>query len=112
MIDQVFESVAALGCGGQTQPVACGDSAQNGEEGFGRDVVAFVDDDESVVGGEFFDVVPAGKGGKQGDIQDSGSLRPSAADLAAFEVQVLVNTVALLVGQGLAVDQDESGSGA
>ena len=70
MIDQVFEPVAAFRSRGQTEPVARGYAAQDAEECAGGDVVAFVDDDESVVGGDVFDVVAAGKVfGQQGDVQ-------------------------------------------
>jgi len=61
VIDQVFEPVAAFRSRGQAEPVARGYAAQHAEECAGGDVMAFVHDDESVVGGDVFDVVAAGK---------------------------------------------------
>ena len=90
MVDEVFESVSALGCGRQPEPVAGGYSVEHVEECARRDVVAFVDDHESVAGGQFVDLVAARQGRQQCDIEDAGRFGPSAADLSAFESEVLL----------------------
>ena len=107
MVDQVFESVAALRCRGQSEPVARRYPVENAEECTGGDVVTFVDDDESVAGGDVLDVFATGKCRQQCDVEDAGDLRPSTADLAALEPQVLLDPVAPLVGEGFAVNQDQ-----
>jgi hypothetical protein len=61
VIDQVFEPVAAFRGGSQSEPVPRGYAAQNAEECAGGDLVAFIHDDETVVGGDVFYVVAARK---------------------------------------------------
>ena len=61
MIEQIFEPVAAFRRCGQSEPVSRGYAAQDAEECARRDVVTFVHNDESIVGGEVFDVVAAVK---------------------------------------------------
>ena len=63
VVDEVFKPVAAFGCSGEPEPVFCGYSVEDVEERAGGDVVAFVDDDETVTGGGSFDVVAACQGG-------------------------------------------------
>ena len=68
--DEVVELVAAVGGGGQAEPAAGGDLADGVLEGGGRDVVALVDDDQPVAGGQLRDVVGAGQGLQGGDVDD------------------------------------------
>ena len=89
------------------EPVSGGYSIENVEEGACGDVVAFVDDNETVVSGELFDVVAAGQCGQQCDVDDAGGLGSPTSDLSALESEVLVQPVTPLVRQGFAVDQDE-----
>ena len=63
MVDEVFEPVATFRCGGEPEPVFCGYPIEDVEERAGGDVMAFVGDDETVTGGESFDVVAACQGG-------------------------------------------------
>jgi hypothetical protein len=107
VIDQVFEPVTALRCGGQAEPVPRGYAAQDAEECAGGDVVAFVHNDESVAGGDVLDVVAAGKRRQQRDVEDARGFRTPATDLTACETQVAADPVAPLIGQGLAIDQDQ-----
>ena len=69
-------------------------------------MVAFVDDDEAVPGGDVFRMSPTGQGRQQCDVEDTCGFRASAANLAARESQVFLDAVAPLVGEGLAVDEN------
>lgn len=79
-------------------------AAQDAEECAGGDVVAFVHNDESVVGGDVFDVVAAAKRRQERDVEDARGSRTPATDLTTRETQVAADPVAPLVGQGLAID--------
>jgi hypothetical protein len=57
--DQVVELVAAVRGGGQPEPAPCRDLLDGVLERGGRDVMAFVGDDQAVPGGQFRDVVAA-----------------------------------------------------
>ena len=75
----------------------------------GRDVVALVRDDQPVPGGELGDVVAAGQGLQCDDVDGAVQLRPAAAELTRLDAEELTDPGPPLVGQGLAVDQDERG---
>jgi hypothetical protein len=60
VVDEVFEPISALGCRGESQPVSGRYSVENVEEGACGDMVAFVDDHETVGSGQVFDVLAAG----------------------------------------------------
>ena len=74
MVDEVFKPVAAFGCSGEPEPVFGGYSIEDVEERAGGDVMAFVDNHETVVHREIFDVVAAGKCWQQSHIDDAGGL--------------------------------------
>lgn len=108
--DQVVELVSSVRRRGEAEPAARGDLLYRVLERCGRDVVAFVDDDEAVAGGKFGEVVLPGKGLQGGDVDDAGGLgAAAAAALPGLDSQVLLDAGAPLVGQCLAVDQDECG---
>ncbi len=70
-------------------------------------MVAFVDDDKTVASGEVFDVFTTGECGEQCDVDDFGGFGSPAADLSAFESEVLLQPVTPLVRQCFAVDEDK-----
>lgn len=112
VVDQALKPVAALGCGCEAKPMFGRYSVEDVEEDAGGDVVAFVDNHETVAGREVFDVFPAGEGGQQRDIDDAAGFGSPAADLSALDSEVLLQSVAPLVGERFAVDQNERRSGA
>ena len=68
--DEVVESVAAVGRGGEPEPVAGGDGADGGLECGRRHVMALVDDDEAVAAERLGEVVASGEGLQGGDVDD------------------------------------------
>jgi hypothetical protein len=106
-VDEVIELVAPVWGGGQAQPAAGGDLADGVGECRSRDVVAFVGDDEAVPGGQLADVRPPGEGLQCGDVDGATQLCPAAAQLPRLDVEELADAGAPLVGQGLAIDQDQ-----
>jgi hypothetical protein len=72
-------------------------------------VVALIGDDQPVPGGELRDVVAAGQGLQCGDVDGAAQLHRAAAELTGLDVEELADPGPPLVGQGLAVDQDERG---
>jgi len=72
-------------------------------------VVALVGHDQPVPGGQLSDVVAAGQGLQGDDGDSSAQLGPAAAELPCFHGEELADPGPPLVGQGLAVDQDERG---
>ena len=112
MVDEVFESVAAFRCRGEPKPVLGRNSVEDVEECAGGDMVAFVDDHESVVRGDVFDACPAGERRQQCDVDNAGGLGSPTTDLTALEAEVLLQPVAPLIGQCFAVDEDQGGGGA
>ena len=107
--DQVVELVAAVGGGGQPEPSPGSDLAGRVLERGGRDVVALISDDQPVPGRQFGDVVAAGQGLQGDDVDGAAQLGAAAAELAGFDAEELSDPGPPLVGQGLAVDQDEGG---
>ena len=99
--DEVVELVTSVGGGGEPEPAAGGDLGDGGREGRGGDVVALVDDDQAVAGGEVRDVLCAGEGLQGGDIDDPGGLAASAAPLAGVDPKEFPGADAPLVRQGL-----------
>ena len=76
-----LEAVAPVGGGGEPQPPSHRDVAYGPFEGHGRDVVAFVDDDQPVGRGEFGDVVAAGEALDHGHVDNAGGPVPATAEL-------------------------------
>jgi hypothetical protein len=70
-------------------------------------VMAFVDDDVPVSAGQVRDVGPPGQGGQHCDVDNSAELVAAAADLPGADGQELPDPVPPLLGQGLAIDQDQ-----
>ena len=73
-------------------------------------MVAFIDDDEFVLGEELGGVFLAGDTLDHGDVDDSCRLGLAASDgpdLVGFKVEVLTEAIAPLVDEFLSVDQDE-----
>jgi hypothetical protein len=107
--DQVVELVAPVGGGGQPEPPPGGDLPDGVLERGGRDVVAFIGHDQPVPGGQLRDVVAAGQGLEGNDVDGAAELGPAAAELPGLDAEELSDPGPSLVGQGLAVDQDERG---
>src|SRR5262249_52824447 len=110
--DEFAEPVAPGGCGGEPEPELCADLLDRVVVCGGREVVAFVDDDLPVAGGEFGDVAAFGEGGEHGDVHDAAELAPAAADLSGSDAEELFDPAAPLFGQGLAVDEHQRRAGA
>jgi hypothetical protein len=107
--DQVVQLVPSVGRGGEPEPAAGGDLLDGVLERGGGNVVALVDDDEPVPGGQGSDVVAAGQGLQHGDVDDAAGLGPAAAELAGLDAEQVADPGAPLVGQCLAVDQHQGG---
>jgi hypothetical protein len=76
-------------------------------EGCGRDVVTFVDDDQSVAGGQFGDVVATSKGLQHRDIDHATGLAAAAAELACPDAEELTDRSPPLLRQRLAIHQNQ-----
>jgi hypothetical protein len=85
---QVVELVAAVRGGGQAEPAVCRDRLDRVLERGGRDLVAFVGDDQAVPGDQFRDVVSAGQGLQGDDVDGAAELGPAAAELPGFDAEV------------------------
>jgi hypothetical protein len=107
--DEVIELVAAVWGGGQAEPAAGRDLLDGVLKRGGRHVMAFVDDYKAVAGRECGDVVAAGQGLEGGDVDGSAGFGAPAAALAGLDSEQVVDTCAPLVGERLAVDQDQGG---
>lgn len=64
----LFEAVAAIRRGGEAEPILGGHLVEHVGERGGSHVAAFIDDDEFIVLGSFFDVVASGQG--RGGVED------------------------------------------
>ncbi len=106
--DEVVELVASVGGGGKAEPAAGGDLFDGVGERGGRDVVAFVGDDEAVAGGEVGDVGAAGEGLQGEDVDGAAEFRAAAAELAGGDAEEFGDAGSPLVGEGFAVDQDSA----
>jgi hypothetical protein len=71
--------------------------------------MALIGDDQPVPGGQLRDVVAAGQGLQGDDVDGAAELGPAAAELPGLDAEELADPGPPLVGQGLAVDQDERG---
>src|SRR5215510_3881803 len=87
--DQVVELVAAVRGGGEPEPAPCRDLLDRVLERGGRDVVAFVGDDQAVPGGQLRDILAAGQGLQGDDIDGAAQLGPAAAELPGFDAEEL-----------------------
>src|SRR3712207_9435983 len=76
---------------------------------FLSNVVALVDDDHPVAGGQLGDIVGARERLQGGDVDNAGGLTAAAAALVGPDAQQLADARPPLVGQCLAVDQHEGG---
>lgn len=83
--DEVIELVAAVGGGGQPDPAAGGDLLDRVLERGGGYVMAFVDHDQAVAGGESTDVSVAGQGLEGGNVDGAVGLGAAAAPLAGLD---------------------------
>src|SRR5206468_6000528 len=101
--DQVIELVAAVRGGGQAEPAPCRDLLDRVLERGGRDVMAFVGDDKAVPGGQVRDVVAAGQGLQDDDIDGAAQLGPAAAKLPGSDAEELSDPGPPLVRQRLPV---------
>lgn len=107
--DEVIELVAPVRGSGQAEPAQYRDLLDRILKGGRWYVVALVCDDQPIPGGETGDVVAAGQG-LQGDHVDSAArLRPAAAELPGLDAEELGDPGPPLVGESLAIDQDERG---
>ena len=75
----------------------------------GRDVMAFVGDDQAVPGGQLRDAVAAGQGLQGDDIDGAAQLGPAAPELPGLDAEELGDPGPPLVREGLPVHQDEGG---
>ena len=76
-------------------------------EGRGRDVVAFVRNHQPVTCSQLADIGAPGQRLQRDDINGPAELGPAAAELAGLDAEELADAGPPLVGQRLAVDQDE-----
>ena len=105
--DEVVELVAPVRSGGKAEPAARRDLPDGVLERCGRDVVAFVGNHQAVTCSQLADISPPGERLQRDDIDDPAELGPAAAELAGLDAEELADTGPPLVGQRLAVDQDE-----
>jgi hypothetical protein len=96
-------------CNTGVGPSSGGHLADRVLERRGRYVVALISHDQPVPGRQFPDVVAAGQGLQGDDVDGAAELGAAAAELAGPDSEELGDPGPPLVGQGLAVDQDESG---
>jgi hypothetical protein len=96
-------------CNTGVGPSSGGHLADRVLERCGRYVVALISHDQPVPGRQFPDVVAAGQGLQGDDVDGAAELRAAAAELAGLDAEELGDPGPPLVGQGLAVDQDERG---
>ena len=109
--DQVIELVAAVGGRSQAQPAARRDLLHRMLERGRWDMVTFIDYHQPVAARKRSDVIGTRKGLQGGDIDDAASLGAATASLSRFDAEQLMDPGTPLVGESLAVDQDESGDG-
>ena len=105
--DEVVELVAPVRRGGQPEPAARRDLLDRVLERGGRNVVAFIGDNQPVTGGQRGDVVLAGEGLQGEDVDGPTELRAAAAELPGLHAEEIADSAAPLVGQCLAVNQDQ-----
>lgn len=110
--DQVIEPIAAVGRGGEPDPVAGWDGADGGLECGGRDVMALVDDDLTVAAQRVGEVSSAGEGLQGCDVDDPRECGASTAELSGLVAEELGDLAAPLVGKRLAVNQHQRRGGA
>jgi len=106
-MNQVIELIAPVWGGGQSEPASRRDLFNGVLERGSRDVVAFVDNDGSIVCRQFGDVVSTGEGLQHGNINDATGLGTAATELARLDAEVLADALAPLISQSLAVDQNQ-----
>ncbi len=106
--DQVVELVATVRRGGQPEPAARRDLLDDILERRGRNVVAFIGDDQPISRSERSDVVTAGEGLQGKDVDRPPDPRPPTAKLAGLHAQQAGDLGAPLIGQRLTVHEDES----
>jgi hypothetical protein len=70
-------------------------------------VVAFVRDHQAVTCGQLADVGVPGQCLQGGDVDGPAELGPAGSELAGLRAEELADAGTPLLGQGLAVDQDE-----
>jgi hypothetical protein len=105
--DEVVKLVAPAGSGCQPEPPFRGDLFHCVVEGDSRQVVAFVDEDQTVLTGHLGDVIRTRQGLQRHDVDDAADLVPTTATLTCFHAKQLANPGAPLVGEGLAIDEDQ-----
>ena len=105
--DQIVELVATVrGCG-QPEPPPGGDLAHGVLERRGRDVMALVDHDEAVPGGQLRQIIAPRQGLQRHHVNRAAQLRAPATQLARGDAEVLGQPRPPLIGEGLAVDQHQ-----
>lgn len=105
--DQTFEAIAPIWRGGQTQPTSHGYLSHAAFERDSWNVVALVDDDESVTGGHVLEVVSSRETLCHCDIDDAAlTIVPVAelSDLVFRQSEVSPESVTPLVDERLAID--------
>jgi hypothetical protein len=112
MVYETLEPIAAFRRRGEPKPVPGRNSVEDVEKCAGRDVVALVDDYESLVGGDLFDACPVGESRRERYIGNAGGFGWAATDLSAFESKMLLQPVAVLISQCFAVNKDQRRGGA
>ena len=113
-VEDAFEAVTAAGGSRQADPTAVGGGADAALEGHGRQVVAFVDDDQPVAVEDLGSVVPPGQGLEGDEVDDPAAAGPSGtelADLAPIQAEQVAEALAPLLGEGPGVHQHEGRSG-
>ena len=105
--DQIIEAVPAVGGRGEAEPVACRDGSNCSLEGSRGNVVALVHDHEPVTGELAGQFGPPGEGLQRDDVDGARELRASAAQLPGLDPQEFLDLIAPLLGQGLAVHQNQ-----
>ena len=109
--DQALQAIAAVGGGGEPQPVRDGDLAHAPFESDCGDVVALVDDDEPVTFGHLPQDRRVSQALSHGDVDEAFGAcgLPQLADPLGVDAEVLHQAFAPLFDEGLAVDDDERG---
>ena len=107
MGDQVIEPVSSVWGRGQSDPVPGGDLLDHGLERRGRDVVTLVHDHLPVALGDHAYVAAARQRLERRDVHLMRAPGATPAELARLDAEELPDAGPPLVGERLAVDQDE-----
>ena len=109
--DQIVEFVATVrGCG-QPEPPPCGNLAHGVLERRSREVMALVDHDEAVPGGQLRQIIAPRQRLQRHHVDRAAQLRAATTQLTRGDAEVLGQPCPPLIGEGLAVDQHQRRGG-